>query len=373
MTRIFVNGVSAKSGGGRSILRNFLCVARDADDDFEFVVAVGNSDGLRDLGCGRIVLVETGLWSTTALIPWASLFALPRLALRTGCSAIFNLGDVPIRSPLPQVLLFDWPYAAYPRSRAWGLSAPHEWLARKAKLWLFRHLRSNIDLMVAQNAPLAHRLQTIYDLPNVEIIPNAVSIENFDGGEFRDFALGEGFKLLCLSRYYSHKNIEIFLPLARIIRKKGINAKIITTLERDENIGAKHFLDAIEAEGLSDVILNVGSVPMSQVPSLYQQTDALLLPTYLESFSGTYVEAMHHGLPILTSDLDFARGVCGEAALYFDPSDEATIFNAICQLIDHPELCETKVAIGKAILSELPSWPAAYGLFTRAFRKALGR
>ena len=51
----------------------------------------------------------------------------------------------------------------------------------------------------------------------------------------------------------------------------------------------------------------------------------MILPTLLESFSATYIEAMFHGKTILTSDLDFARDVCGEAAFYFDPLNPQSI------------------------------------------------
>jgi len=65
------------------------------------------------------------------------------------------------------------------------------------------------------------------------------------------------------------------------------------------------------------------------VPSLYAQSDALLMPTLLESFSGTYVEAMFHKIVILTSKLDFAEDVCGESAFYFDPTSPEDILASI--------------------------------------------
>jgi glycosyltransferase involved in cell wall biosynthesis len=39
----------------------------------------------------------------------------------------------------------------------------------------------------------------------------------------------------------------------------------------------------------------------------------------MESFSVTYLEAMRFGVPILTTDLDFARYLCGNAAIFFNP------------------------------------------------------
>jgi glycosyltransferase involved in cell wall biosynthesis len=61
----------------------------------------------------------------------------------------------------------------------------------------------------------------------------------------------------------------------------------------------------------------------------------LFLPTLLESFGNIYLEAMSLGVPILTSDRDFARWVCGESALFFDPLSAYSIVESIKNLSDH--------------------------------------
>ncbi|MFQ5806590.1 MAG: glycosyltransferase, partial [Phycisphaerae bacterium] len=78
----------------------------------------------------------------------------------------------------------------------------------------------------------------------------------------------------------------------------------------------------------------------------FTHSQALILPTLLESFSSTYLEAMQFRCPILTSDLDFARDICGSAAHYFAPFDPASIRDAIVELKRSPELQEQLVAAG---------------------------
>ena len=53
------------------------------------------------------------------------------------------------------------------------------------------------------------------------------------------------------------------------------------------------------------------------------------MPTLLESFSGTYVESMYFEKPILTSDLDFAKEICGNGAIYFNPFNTQEQLDAI--------------------------------------------
>jgi glycosyltransferase involved in cell wall biosynthesis len=373
MTKVFINGLSAKSGGGRSILTNFLKVARSADDNFTFVVGVPDAESYAELANERVCLVPLCRWSATALVPFASAYLLPRLALQKCCDIVFNLGDVPLLTKLPQVFLFDWPYAAFLDSPAWHLSTLRDQVIRRAKLFFFKWFLPHVDLIIAQNGAIARQLSHLYKFERLEVIPNAVSLDNVDGGIDYDFALGKGYKLLCLSRYYSHKNIEVFLPLAELIKAAGESIKIFTTISPDDGAGARLFLAELKARGLGGVIYNLGTVPMEHVPSVYQQTDALLLPTLLESFSGTYVEAMFHRKPILTSRLPFAEAVCGKAAYYFNPYDPDEILDLVRKARDDTDERNSRLDEAKALLDDMPNWEETYQAFINAFRTTLAK
>ena len=56
---------------------------------------------------------------------------------------------------------------------------------------------------------------------------------------------------------------------------------------------------------------------------------------------------MFHGKTILTSDLDFARDVCGEAAFYFDPLNPQSIVEAMVCASQKDEIRERKLAAGR--------------------------
>ena len=76
----------------------------------------------------------------------------------------------------------------------------------------------------------------------------------------------------------------------------------------------------------------LGKVKIEDCPSLYNNCDFMFLPTLLECFSASYCEAMKMELPILTSDLDFARGICDKAAVYFDPTSVESIAECFINL-----------------------------------------
>jgi glycosyltransferase involved in cell wall biosynthesis len=371
MARIFINGTSAKGAGGKSILRNLLGTLGTLEHGHTFIVGVPAGHDYQMFAGERMEIVEIVNTGSLGGLMRLTLLTLPRLLRQYSCDLVFNLADVPIPTRVRQVFLFDWAYAAFPDSPAWRIVGPRERLVRNAKLVLFKSLLGSIDVLVAQNDIIKERLQAIYRLPRVEVVPNAVSLENLAAGEPHDFGLTGGFKMLCLSAYYTHKNIEIFLPVAELIRQRGLDCQIVVTLAAEQHPGAAAFLRGIAERDLADVIRSVGPVPMSQVPSLYQQTDALLLPTLLESFSGTYVEAMFHRKPILTSRLPFAKGVCGDAALYFDPQDPQDIVGQIERIIGDPALRATLADRGTEVLGRLPDWRQATAAFLDIFARTL--
>ncbi|MCY2930932.1 MAG: hypothetical protein NTV86_15880, partial [Planctomycetota bacterium] len=61
--------------------------------------------------------------------------------------------------------------------------------------------------------------------------------------------------------------------------------------------------------------------------------------------------------PILASDLDFAHGVCGPAAVYFDPWDPGAMKEAILRLKNDPALAGELAAKGAVQLQTMfRSW-----------------
>ena len=131
---------------------------------------------------------------------------------------------------------------------------------------------------------------------------------------------------------------------------------IVTTISPEQHPDAAAFIDTVYEKDLGSIILNLGPVPMDEVPGVYQSTDGLLLPTLLESFSGTYVDAMHHGKPVFTSDRDFARDVCGDAGFYFNPLDPKDILRVIDGAFENDSLRREKLTMGKERVKEFPDW-----------------
>jgi glycosyltransferase involved in cell wall biosynthesis len=372
MARIFINGLSAKSGGGKSILTNYLHLLSKSMDNEVYIVLVPSKDLYHEFKCAKIKFFHLpNILTKKFLFPFLYSIILPIILRKKGIDLIFNLADVPIRSKVKQVFLFDWPYAGYPKSEVWKMMGWGDFLIKKIKLIFFEKFSIYIDVLIAQTETMQKHLRTLYGIQNIEVVPNAVSLDNLSGGVVKNYNFPSGFKFLYLTHYYPHKNIEIFLEIAKQIKAHNLHFKLITTLDPGQHKEASKFLCDIKKLGLENIILNVGAVKMENVPSLYKQCDALLMPTLLESFSGTYVEAMYHRKPILTSKYDFAIDVCQNAAIYFDPHDADEILTKMKNLSESNQVRECLVLEGSDILSRMPDWNEAFKMYNKIIKNLI--
>jgi glycosyltransferase involved in cell wall biosynthesis len=363
LARILVNGVKAKTGGGRSILRTLVSlISQGRGRPHEFFVLTPDRQEYDAFAGKDLTIVDLPKAAKhNLLLPLLYYHYFPRLLGEYRIEAILNLGDIVIPTDVPQLYNFDWPHAVYPESPAWRMMSRFDRTVSRIKLKMFSTHLHRASLIMAQTEVMADRLRRIYGLDNIVLVPNAVSPEAMAGQNEIAFDLPDGkTRFLYLTHYYPHKNLEILIPAARLIRDKGLSFVIVTTVSADQHPGAAAFLSTVTDEDLARVIVNLGPVEMSDVSSLYRQCDALLMPTLLETFGAPYVEAMFHKRPILTSDLDFAHYLCGEAAQYFNPCDASSLVAAMEQLNARPDLREAQVASGARRLAEMWDWQQVF-------------
>ena len=374
MYRIAINGINSKAGGGRSILFNYMKLLDQEKLEDQYFLLTRKGEEFDWISNDNIDVVKLPkYYGKTILSPFIYEFLIDKWLKKKSIDVVFNLCDLIVNSKILQVYLFDWPYAINPESTIWKRMSWKDWFSRKVKLYFLEKRLHRPVVIVAQTPLVKRSLEKLYGLTNVEIAPNAVALDNMAADSEKKFTLPSGKKLLYLTYYYPHKNLEIFIPLAERIKAVESKYRIILTISGNQHPKAEKLLRNIRDQGLDDVIVNVGPIAMADVPSLYKQCDALLMPTLLESFSGTYVEAMFHGIPIFTSDLDFAKTVCGDAACYFDPHDPDDIFRKLDSVFEDTHRMKALTSTGLQVLSDLPDWPQTFRRYQKILRSELKR
>lgn len=161
------------------------------------------------------------------------------------------------------------------------------------------------------------------------------------------FRQGRYFNMFCLTKYNTHKNLEVLIKIFRSFPEKLKDVRCIITALPSQGRNARAFFDKIKKYKLENQIISVGYIKQEELVRYFVNSDAIFFPTLLESFSSTYLEAMYFKTPILTSDLDFAHHVCNEAAIYFNPWNPADVVDKIILLKNNGKLREELVSKGR--------------------------
>ncbi len=119
--------------------------------------------------------------------------------------------------------------------------------------------------------------------------------------------------------------------------------------------GGSDWAGDLERLGLSDRIHLPGYLPREQLPALYSGALALVLPSLFEGFGLPVLEAMACGTPVACADRSSLPEVAGDAALLFDPLDEAAIAAALRRLRDEAGLRRSLAQAGLLRAAEF-SW-----------------
>ena len=200
---------------------------------------------------------------------------------------------------------------------------------------------------------------------NTYVVGNALSPEFSNLGCRDNRTVGGRFNILVPSAYYRHKNLEIVPSVASIIKGRlnrlnmNIDFCFILTMQHPSP-NERAILDEAKKLGVADCIVNRGPFLLSEAPDLYLNSDMMFMPTLLETFSASYLEAMASGCPIVTTDLDFARDICGDAAHYYPPMDAEKAAETVMTLIMNAESRDMLVRKGLARLKSFPTIEERY-------------
>ncbi|NDV01247.1 glycosyltransferase family 4 protein [Pseudoroseicyclus tamaricis] len=89
------------------------------------------------------------------------------------------------------------------------------------------------------------------------------------------------------------------------------------------------------SQGLADRIDFLGQVDdASRIQELYRSARFLLFPSFYEASPLPPIEAMTFGCPVVASEIPSLVERCGDAALYCDPYDPASILTAVSCLME---------------------------------------
>ena len=217
---------------------------------------------------------------------------------------------------------------------------------------LMHFFRRSADWFWTENPYISERLQRLLPRKKVLTVSNCYN-QIFDNPNQwkRDRSLPtfNGVTCLTISAYYEHKNFKLLPDIARILANKYSDFVFRFALTLTEG-------QLQVPEELRQHFVFLGKVDVTECPSLYEQSDIMLLPSLLECFSASYPEAMRMEVPIVTTDIEFARGLCGDAACYYSAVDAEAAAEAIYNVATDKEYAAQLVVNGKEQLKKFDNY-----------------
>ena len=386
--RILVNAANLTGGGGIQKAVEFVRSSMDRNGGHTFAYALSRAvtENLRDLSDVRSLDLATFEASPSRpLSGWGTRASLAALERRFRPDVVYSVfGPVYVRFRAPHLMGFAIPWVTHPneyawrtlrnplkRAQYWALCRNAAWWARFADHWVLE-TRTAADGL---SRVLAVDRRRFHVVPNTHGEPYSRARREGVRPDPRMAKRSPGdFDLLVFSRWYPHKNLELIPAVAAELGKHdpARRYRFFLTFETTSRHWKRIHDEAVRL-GVGESVVNLGPIPVRDGPGLYASSDAVFLPTLLETFTATYPEAMCSERPIVTTDMPFAREICGDAALYFGPNDAAGAASQIRRLAGNRAVREELVSRGSERLRESASPAGAYEALLGIIERMAGR
>lgn len=229
-------------------------------------------------------------------------------------------GDLPLRCRGPQIVFVqqsnllrpDW----FKRQRV-----SLRYLLARGLFFMNRH---RVSAFIVQTDVMRDALERSYPsiAGKVHVIPQPVPSWLLSSGLCRKARVHlnlDRLRLIYPAAGYPHKN-HVLLSRLDLLADWPIEELMLTLSETTH-----------PAPQLSWVQC-VGYLSPEKMIEAYSKVDALLFLSKEESYGFPLLEAMFVGLPIVCPDLPYARALCGDNGIYFDPDNSDSLLEALKRL-----------------------------------------
>ncbi|TDR13079.1 glycosyltransferase [Marinomonas communis] len=317
--KILINASNLHSGGGVQVATSFISelVNNDSSYNYSLLLSSKVKGNLDSINCplDSFLSVEVlDIYGLQGILPKFKKYF-------TGYSKVFTIfgPNYSFFYSRYNIVGFAQPWIIYPDNPVFNRMASIDKLKTKLKYAFqgFFFLRS--DELIVELEHVKSRLEFFFKRPPViHVVYNCCSSVFDDKNLWSDIKSlstnsSNAFKIGYLSRDYPHKNIDILSGVRKHLRE-------FYNVEVDFYVTLSDFEWENKSNEFKSELNNVGEINVSQCPVFIESMDAMIFPSYLECFSAMPLETLRLNKPLFASDLPFVSDVCGEYAIYFDPS-----------------------------------------------------
>lgn len=188
-------------------------------------------------------------------------------------------------------------------------------------------------------------LEKEYNCQDVQIVYNSYDINHFVKKENSKCKAQFGDYILFIGASYPHKNLKKAIEAFLSLREEYPNLKFV--IAGGQKVYRDGVIDSFKEKGIAlNNIEIIDYVSFTDLPKIYSGAVALLYPSMYEGFGIPPIEAMACGCPVVVSNTSSLPEVCGNAAVYIDPQDIASIKNGMKKVLDDKNYRKSLVHLG---------------------------
>ncbi len=166
----------------------------------------------------------------------------------------------------------------------------------------------------------------------VEYLPVGVDVNKFSPGESR--ARSDTFSILSVARLIDHKGLGYLIEAIQLLRGKG--RKVALRIVGDGPL--KEGLQTLSKEkGVEDFVTITTHIDYPNMPNVYKSADIFVLPSVVEVFGVSVLEAMACGLPVVVTNVGGLPDLPleGQNGFIVEPRDSFALATALERLLDY--------------------------------------
>jgi glycosyltransferase involved in cell wall biosynthesis len=202
-----------------------------------------------------------------------------------------------------------------------------------SKKWKDRVKRTfeEVDLLICLSNSWRYNIQQIAPSANITVVPNSVELPKPYTKQIKSRVT-----LTFLGLIGNRKGVFDLLKVFQSLINKGYHVKLII----GGNGEIARLIEEIKELGLADNVQYRGWISDKEKDLLLDETDIFVLPSYAEGMPMSILEAMAHGVPVVSTLIGGIPELVldGETGFLIRPGDLDALYQKIVLLIENENL-----------------------------------